>query len=53
MTNDDTNKQPTPMPRALEAEGTPVTPDSVMPPQVRPQNDWKSVLDQLPPQPIL
>lgn len=39
---------------APEAEGTPVTTSTaVMPPMLRPDTDWQSVLDQLPKQPIL
>lgn len=39
---------------APAAEGVPVTTSTtVMPPMLRPGNDWQSVLDQLPQQPIL
>lgn len=39
---------------APEAEGKPVTASTaVMPPMLRPGNDWQSLLDQLPQQPIL
>lgn len=51
-TNETTNKAPSP--RAPEAEGAPVTVDSLIPPNaVRPQNTFNTLLGEMPAQPIL
>lgn len=38
-----------PSQRAPEAEGKPVSDDSAMPPHIRPDSDFNTVINQLPP----
>lgn len=56
MTTIDENARPEntqPSQRAPEAEGKPVTDDSVMPPAVRKNHNFNDLMNQLPKQPIL